>query len=235
MLPSGDGYERYREDYVQNISFALEDDIRDLGRNIKFIDIGSGPYSRCGFVSNILELRTLAVDLLAKAYQIMREKTSIDSPIKQSSGFLELLSTQFQEGEFDCVHMSNSLDHCFDPIFGLHQLLYICRIGGKVILRHYENEAENEKYSGFHQWNISCRNDEGSLVIWRGDIKYNVCELLARYGDFEIFPELVENGWNHNKVIITKKQIYLSLLMTIRVSCYKRYGTGMSVQKQTML
>lgn len=53
-------------------------------------------------------------------------------------------TTYLTDGSFDVVHMSNALDHCFDPIFGLMQLISVCKIGGKVILRHNENEALNE-------------------------------------------------------------------------------------------
>lgn len=77
-------------------------------------------------------------------------------------GFLDNL---FEEKMFDFVHMSNSLDHSFDAIAGTDELLYICIIGGKIVLRHHANEIEN--YDGLHQWNLSVLNEEKFFLTKR--------------------------------------------------------------------
>ena len=116
---------------------------------------------------------------------------------------MELLHELYAENTFDMVHMRNSLDHSFDPLHGLLELLFICKVGGKIILRHAENEAVNQKYEGLHQWNLSLLNEEKSFVIWNGNGRHDVCELLSNYADFELYPMDSEND-GHNVVVITK-------------------------------
>ncbi len=104
------------------------------------------------------------------------------------------------------VHMSNSLDHCFDALCGIYQLIYICKIGGKIILRHAENEAERSEYEGFHQWNLSVHNKENSFIIWREKQRIDLIKELGNYVDFYIYPDQKEGGWKYNKVVMIKKK-----------------------------
>ena len=98
--------------------------------------------------------------------------------------------------------MRNALDHCFDPIFGLYQLLYICRIGGKVVLLHDENEAEHANYDGFHQWNLSCR--DGVFKIWRPGIEYDVAAILGDMVEVSVAPLGMNYEQQMNKVVFIK-------------------------------
>lgn len=210
--PTGINHEDYMERRVKNTCFRLEEDlsklIGDSDENIKILDVGSGPCSRCGYKSNKYDLDVIAVDPLAEIYNMLRERYHINSEIKIETGFVELLDKKFREESFDFVHMSNALDHAFDALYGLYELLYVCKIGGAVILRHHENEAENENYEGFHQWNLSVHNNEESFIIWRDNVRYNVCELLKDVVDISIFPDLIEeeSGWHYNKIILQKKK-----------------------------
>ena len=128
--------------------------------------------------------------------------------IRLETGFVELLDRKFKPNSFDMVHMSNSLDHCFSAIDGIYQLLNICKIGGKVILRHAENEALRENYVGLHQWNLSLHNEENSFVVWRNNQRYDVCKIFADYADIELIPDVKENTghWIYNKVVMVKKK-----------------------------
>ncbi|QFJ54995.1 hypothetical protein [Pseudobutyrivibrio xylanivorans] len=190
--------------------FTLENDIPEnlCGKEIKFIDVGSGPFSRCGLVSEKAKLKATYVDPLAEVYEYLKRANEIDNGITVETCFVELLDKKYTANSFDIVHMSNSLDHCFSAIDGIYQLLYICKVGGKVILRHHENEAENEHYRGLHQWNLSLNNNEKTFLIWRKDIKIDVCKLLEDYVDFELYPNQRENNgyWVFNKVVMKKKR-----------------------------
>lgn len=128
----------------KNKVFTLEDDIptQMYGEKYKFIDVGSGPLSRCGRITDKVQLDAVYVDPLAYAYKNIMDKCNVDNGNRLKSGFVELLSKQFEPNTFDMVHMSNSLDHSFSAVDGIYQLLNICKIGGKVILRHTENEAK---------------------------------------------------------------------------------------------
>lgn len=196
-------------DKNRHFPIVLEDEIPDActGRVYRFIDVGSGPVSRCGCLTNKVDLHFEAVDPLAFAYNSFRKKYKVDNGISILTGFVELLSHDFPENAFDMVHMSNSLDHSFDPVLGIYQLLYICKVGGKVILRHSENEAEQEKYEGFHQWNLCIDHDK--FVIWRPGIRYDMSKMLGENVDIRCYrhvddPE--EITWKYDKVVLLKKK-----------------------------
>lgn len=193
-----------------NRKFELDEDIPKefYGKKYKFIDVGSGPFSRCGSVSDKVMLNTTAVDPLAYAYNMIKEKFHVDNGILLENGFVELLDKKFKTNTFDMVHMSNSLDHCFSAVDGIYQLLYICKIGGKIILRHHENEAEREKYKGLHQWNLSLNNAENSFIVWREGYRFDICDIFRDYANFELIRDVQEKDghWVYNKVVMIKKK-----------------------------
>ncbi len=203
----------YADDFQNTISknkrFTLEEDMpkNSIKTDVKFIDVGSGPFSRCGQKTDKVNLVAMYIDPLAEVYNLLKTKYSVDNGAKIKAGFVELLDKEFTQNSFDLVHMSNSLDHSFDAVFGIYQLLFICKIGGKVILRHAENEAERSEYQGLHQWNLSVHKKEGSFVIWRDDKLFDIGKCFQEYADVEIYSDLYEtSGWKYNKVILTKKK-----------------------------
>lgn len=184
--------------------FFLEEEIEN--ENPRFCDVGSGPFSNCGYKSKYKDLEIVAVDPLASAYEQLKRKWNVSSPITPISGMVEILNVQFESNQFDIVHMSNALDHCFDPIEGILQLLNICKVGGKVILRHNENEAEHAKYKGFHQWNIHL--EDGKFIIWRDDERIDVGEQIKEFAIIEkaemSCEKVLSSNWTHNKFVIRK-------------------------------
>lgn len=199
-------YEGFKETTEKNKYFTLEKHLEGMGedRQIKFLDVGSGPFSRCGSVSNKYNLIVDAVDPLAQIYNILKEKNDLNNGIDVKTGFVELLDKIYEAESYDVVHMSNALDHSFDAVFGIYQLFNLCKIGGKVILRHAENEAERSEYRGLHQWNLSVHNKENSFVIWRQDERYDIRKMLDGYAIVEWNSDVYENKWKHNEIIITK-------------------------------
>jgi SAM-dependent methyltransferase len=63
------------------------------------------------------------------------------------------------EDKFDIVHMSNAIDHSQDPVKTFDKLWKACKKGGYVILQGFENEGTFENWQGFHQWDISQKDD----------------------------------------------------------------------------
>lgn len=194
----------------KNREFVFDDMLpSDEEERFRFIDVGSGAFSRCGRRTKKCNLEITCVDPLANLYEIMKKKYGINNGNVITRGFVELLNKQYEANSFDMVHMSNSLDHCFDPVYGIIQLINICKIGGKVILRHHENEAERGNYAGLHQWNLSLHNEEKSFVIWNREKRIDICKHLGGYGEFKLIPDIVEKGgtsWVYNQVEITKKK-----------------------------
>ena len=175
-------------------------------KKIEFLDVGSGPFSRCGGYSKDHVLNMTYVDPLGNVYENLKSIYKVSNGVFVKRGFVELLDKIFGKNSFDVVHMSNALDHCFDPIFGLMQLISVCKIGGKVILRHNENEALNEQYSGLHQWNIAINNYK--FMIWNETKTIDVNEILSDFVDFKLSKNEVEDfgGWNYCHIEMTKKK-----------------------------
>lgn len=155
--------------------FRLEEDLEFPATC--FLDAGAGPFSRCGFKTEKTKLNFTAVDALAPAYDRLKQKHGITSGVSPQFGFTEILSDIFPPDSFDIVHMSNSLDHCIDPILCLYNMLKICKVGGKIILRHAKNEGATENYDGLHQWNLCAEND--CFFIWRDNMHINVKDILG--------------------------------------------------------
>lgn len=185
--------------------FALENELE--GKDTAFLDIGSGPFSNCGVKTSKSKLAITAIDPLASAYRLLKEKHGISAPIAPQTGIVEMVDELFEENSFDIVHMSNSLDHCFDPIQGIRKMLYVTKIGGKIILRHNENEAESTHYTGLHQWNVHL-SETGRFLLWRPNATIDVQEALgdcialeeARMAD----TKELGNVWRHNYFVLRK-------------------------------
>lgn len=199
-------FEGFEKTIDNNRKFVLEDDIPNdyRNRNYDFIDIGSGPFGRCGRISNKVSLNITMVDPLAYIYHKLMNYYEIDNKICLTTGFVEFLNQKFVDNSFDMVHMSNSLDHSFDPVDGIFQMLNICRINGRVILRHHPNEAENEKYIGFHQWNLCIKNNR--FIVWRPGEYKDISEMVEPYADVYLYPGLREGEWLYDKVIMVKRR-----------------------------
>jgi SAM-dependent methyltransferase len=76
----------------------------------------------------------------------------------------ERLEAAFPSGYFDAVNCANALDHFYDPIRAVHQMLAVTRAGGVVRVISRENEGQRGGYWGLHQWNICQQGDD--VRIW---------------------------------------------------------------------
>lgn len=113
-----------------------------------------------------------AADPLAEIYSNIAKKYNVERPVVAKQGFAEDLTAIFRTNSFNVVCCTNALDHSFDPLRGLEEMLLVCCVGGVVILEHRANEAEIEGYSGFHQWNFDA-NEKGHFIIWKPEQRYD--------------------------------------------------------------
>jgi SAM-dependent methyltransferase len=181
-----------------NRAFTFEEYL--TSEKTRFLDVGSGPFASCGTETAKTQLEFHAVDPLAFIYKILKDKNGISTGITPDFAIVERLVEKYGVDAFDIVHMRNALDHSFLPLIGIIQMLSICKGGGIIILKHQKNEAENEKYKGFHQWNLSV--EDSDFIIWRPDVKYNISKILEKYADITIRD--LENDWF--TVVLTKKR-----------------------------
>jgi SAM-dependent methyltransferase len=158
---------------------------RGLGKEkVSILDVGSGPVPAIGYKLYGVTLQIAAVDPLASVYNDLLDSHGLKPPIVPKFAPAEELSSFFETSSFDIVHCRNALDHSFDPLRGVTEMLRVARVGGLVLLRHHRNEAENAEYDGFHQFNFDLRN--GDFVIWNKSIRVNIAEFLAGHADVSV-------------------------------------------------
>lgn len=140
------------------------------------LDVGSGPLTSLGKTYDGKSFKVIACDPLALLYDQILLENVIDPLIRTEFAVAEDLSCFFPVGQFDVVHCQNALDHSFDPIRGIQEMLRVTKTGGRVVLRHHLNEAEHEHYSGFHQYNFD--EQDGDFVIWNKNSRIRVQDTL---------------------------------------------------------
>lgn len=138
------------------------------------------------------------VDPLAFHFNHILEKSKRQLP-QIEFGMSEYLSAFIQNHDASLITIQNALDHSSAPVKGIIESLISLREGGILYLNHHPNEAEMEKYKGFHQYNVDERN--GELYIWNKDHHINVTELLDGFASVE--TKRIDNG--HIIAIIRKK------------------------------
>lgn len=147
------------------------------GGELHVLDVGAGPASSVGKVLPGYEVHLVPVDPLADDYARLLDEAGLRPPVPTRRGEAEELVEAVGEERFDIVHCRNALDHSYDPLRALGQMLAAARPGGTILLLHRENEGEHEQYAGFHAWNLTER--DGRFVIWRGTEQVHPDEILG--------------------------------------------------------
>ncbi len=165
----------------------------------KILDVGAGPLTIVGKVLHGKPLTVEACDPIADLYAHFIATIDQEPPIKTAFANAEDLSVFYDESSFDIVTCRNALDHSFDPVRGIIEMLRVVKLDGSVVLRHFQNEAEKEAYIGFHQYNFDL-DGQGDFVIWNKSERVIVKDILPI--DAEITSSLM-----HGQVdIVIKKR-----------------------------
>jgi SAM-dependent methyltransferase len=147
------------------------------GSTVSILDAGAGPLTKLGKRWEGRAVQITAVDPLADEYSRLLAEAEITPPVQTQPGEVERLTERFPTNHFDLVNMQNALDHSYDPLLGIQQMLEVVKPGGYVVLLHSVNEGHNQDYSQFHQWNF--RSDNGRFVIWNPHTEISVNETLG--------------------------------------------------------
>lgn len=147
---------RFLEGWVKNIKTPELRDVvhnyikNNLKPNGSVLDVGSGVVSILN--GTVPKEQLTAVDPLGDLYQIIFDygKHQIKPPIAIPC---EEIGIDFW-GAYDIVHISNALDHTQNPFEAYSNLLKAVKPYGYIIIQGFENEAEFEKWQGFHQFNL---------------------------------------------------------------------------------
>lgn len=166
---------------------------------------------------HLIPLDVHYVDPLAIHFNDILRKHKKDLPLIEF-GMAEYLSAFIPSSDASLITIQNALDHSSMPIKGIVESLVALRTGGVLYLNHHPNEAEMEKYKGFHQYNVD--EQDGKLIIWNKQERINVNELLQDYASVE--TQQMPNG--HIVAVITKSSNHLPSHLQIYVDDKKDKG-----------
>lgn len=180
-------------------NFDIDKYVADLDTQLpKLLDVGCALSYMFSSKINGQHINVDYVDPLAPFYNKILSKYKVDRP-EIRFGMIESLTGSYSPNTVDFIHVRNALDHCSDPLSGIIQCLATLKTGRVLYLNHFRNEAENEGYRGFHQFNIT--EKDGNFILWNKDTHLNVTEICKN------FAEVITSVTTEGRIVsvITKK------------------------------
>jgi SAM-dependent methyltransferase len=154
------------------------------GARVRILDVGSGPLTVLGKRWEDRTLEITAVDPLAERYAKLFDRVGLEPLVRPVLGEAERLTELFPPDSFELVYAQNCVDHGYDPLRSIQQMLSVVKPGHFVLLEHAIDEGEHMQYAGPHQWNF--REHRGRFVIWRPGLWLDAHERLEEQADIEI-------------------------------------------------
>ncbi len=166
---------------------------------VTILDVGSGPLTQLGSFRWDRPVEVRAVDPLAQIYARYIRRERLSPAVWPETGFAEDLSAFLPAEGFDIVHCCNALDHSFDPLRGIWEMLRVARVGGTVVLMHTVNEAVNANYVGLHQWNFDMRDRRP--MLWNREHQHDLANVFAP--NCSVGAERIqESGNEHDSLLV---------------------------------
>ena len=159
---------------------------------VRVLDVGSGPLTVLGKHWDGHRLDITAVDPLAERYAALYERTGIDPIVTPVTGEAEHVTERFEAGSFDLVYAQNCIDHGYDPMRSINEMLTLVKPGSVLLLEHAIDEGEFMEYAGPHQWNF--RAEDGRFVLWRPGYRVDAHAALQPRAEIEL-DEVPEARW----------------------------------------
>lgn len=193
----GQGWNRAEYEERTNPSLELQSELRDLiaaapGATVRIIDVGSGPLTRVGRIWEERKVEITAVDPLAEEYQKILKELNVNAPVIPIRAEGERLRDQFPEDQFDMAYASNCLDHSYDPIAAIKEMVAVVKPSSCVYLWHFANAGSQERYQGLHQWNFTA--NRGDMNISNGRRDLSLKETLAGFATVEVHEDRAFNA-----------------------------------------
>lgn len=170
----------FRTDPNAELQSDIAQHIEDFpGTTLKLLDVGAGPMTAVGKRYRGAPIDLTAVDALADQYDAFDFPPGLPL-VRTLQCDSEALSRKFGEDAFDIVYARNTLDHGYDPIEAIREMLKVARPGGKVIAAHLSKEATAENWTGFHQWNFYV--DADGFKIANRSSTFALADAIAAHG-----------------------------------------------------
>lgn len=158
--------------------------------DVNILDVGAGPLTALGKYHPDKCLHITATDVLASEYDKIIQTHHITPPVRTIYADTERLTQYYKLNSFDIVFTKNALDHMTNPLLALQQMLAVVKANRYVVLEHREKEAENENFSGLHQWNFMC--EDGSFIMQSLQQKINISQVLEKDAEIKC---VLKDSW----------------------------------------
>jgi SAM-dependent methyltransferase len=166
------------------LAAAIDIFLQPSSRTASILDVGSGPITNIGYCSKKCPVQITATDPLADEYAALLAEFDVKPPVPTIRVAAEELSQHFSPCTFDVVHSRNALDHSYDPLEAIRQMLLVCKPGGVVLITVYRNEGLTANYDGLHQWNFD--EHQGRLLVYSRKAARYLDEFIDQPYDFVI-------------------------------------------------
>jgi SAM-dependent methyltransferase len=143
------------------------------GDTARILDVGAGALTRVGKIHPTKRLEIIATDPLAPQYDRLLAKHGIIPPVRTIAAAAEELTDHFPSNHFDLATAFNCLDHSYDPLQAIREMIAVLKPSRCAFLSHSENEAVKQKWVGLHQWNFTVVNGEFLVRNRRTSINLN--------------------------------------------------------------
>lgn len=194
---------RWPEDFLYRCDphSELQNYITDLidappGSEVRILDAGAGPLTSLGKRWEGRQIHITAVDPLAREYDRLLTRYHVRPPVRTTFADAEKLLEFLPPNHFDLVHARNSIDHSYDPLLAIQQMIAVVKLNCFVFLQHVINEGENQKYRGLHQWNFFTHR--GDFLVGNPHRTINITREFR--GIAEVNCQVSENNWIVTKI-----------------------------------
>jgi SAM-dependent methyltransferase len=120
----------------------------------RILDVGSGPLTSINRKCDFCEVSITAVDPLADFFNEIMEARGITPPVRPITGWGERLTELFGEDQFDITYSRNAIDHSYDPIKCIDEMIRVTKKDHYVIVEVNERAGSLEGWRGLHQWDF---------------------------------------------------------------------------------
>lgn len=153
----------FRNSYTPDMLEVLEALSRDFGKDLKLIDVGSGPITSFIGKLDIYKYNITTVDPLANTYNSINKRYNPTYPLICTLGIGEQCNKLFEKNSFHLVLSHNAIDHSVSPEDFVKNLYYILKPGGFMYLSGHMNEGKATNWKGLHQHNIFLEDED---LLW---------------------------------------------------------------------
>lgn len=185
-----EGFERRLDPDAKLQDSAVAEQLDELPERdspFKILDVGAGPVTSLGRVHHGKRLDIVAIDALANRYDRLLKELSIVPAVRTVQCDGERLLALVAPNSFDLVFSRNAIDHGYNPMLIILNMVQAVKSGCTVVLKHGRNEGEQSRYKGLHQWNFTTRGDR--FILWNHRITWDVTSELRGRATVKSFME----------------------------------------------